>query len=47
VIPIPAVLANAVRDALGTDEASNVVNAVPMTAERLLAAIDLHDTTTQ
>ncbi|HST38417.1 MAG TPA: molybdopterin cofactor-binding domain-containing protein, partial [Conexibacter sp.] len=38
VIPVPAALANAVRDALGAADA--VVDSLPMTAERVRAAVD-------
>lgn len=38
-IPLPAALANAIRDAIGAEHA-HVVDTVPITAERLLAAID-------
>jgi carbon-monoxide dehydrogenase large subunit len=37
-IPIPAVLANAIRDAL--DNTDTVVDTVPITAERVLASLD-------
>ncbi|BBZ35764.1 xanthine dehydrogenase family protein molybdopterin-binding subunit [Mycolicibacterium confluentis] len=37
-IPLPAVVANAIRDALGADH-GHVVDTVPITAERLLAAL--------
>lgn len=38
VIPVPAALANAVRDALGADDP--VVDSLPMTAERIRCAVD-------
>jgi carbon-monoxide dehydrogenase large subunit len=38
VIPLPAVLANAIRDALG-DNHARVVDTLPITAERLLRAV--------
>jgi carbon-monoxide dehydrogenase large subunit len=45
-IPLPAVLANAIRDALDS-ESSEVVDTIPITAERLLAVLDRENTTTQ
>jgi carbon-monoxide dehydrogenase large subunit len=38
-IPVPAALANAIRDALGTEHA-HLVDTIPITADRLLAAIE-------
>jgi carbon-monoxide dehydrogenase large subunit len=38
-IPVPAALANAIRDAIG-DEYAHIVDTIPITAEQLLAAID-------
>lgn len=38
-IPVPAALANAIRDAIG-DEHAHIVDTIPITADRLLAAID-------
>ncbi|HTQ16994.1 xanthine dehydrogenase family protein molybdopterin-binding subunit [Mycobacterium sp.] len=50
VIPIPAAVANAIRDALsaeiGDAQARSVVDTLPITAERLLAALDLANSTT-
>lgn len=45
-IPLPAVLANAIRDALDS-ESSEVVDTIPITAERLLAVLDRENSTTQ
>lgn len=45
-IPLPAVLANAIREALDSDS-SEVVDTIPITAERLLAVLDRENTTTQ
>lgn len=44
-IPLPAVLANAIRDALDCDS-SAAVDTIPITAERLLAVIDRQASTT-
>ncbi|QLL09243.1 xanthine dehydrogenase family protein molybdopterin-binding subunit [Mycobacterium vicinigordonae] len=38
-IPLPAALANAIRDAIGSEQA-HIVDTLPVTAERILAAID-------
>lgn len=38
-IPLPAAVANAIRDAIG-DEHAYIVDTIPITAERLLAAMD-------
>ncbi|BBX27680.1 xanthine dehydrogenase family protein molybdopterin-binding subunit [Mycolicibacterium alvei] len=38
-IAVPAALANAIRDAIG-DEHADIVDTIPITADRLLAAID-------
>ncbi|HEU4363356.1 MAG TPA: xanthine dehydrogenase family protein molybdopterin-binding subunit [Mycobacterium sp.] len=46
-IPIGAVLANAIRDALGCETGSVVVDTIPITAERLLAVIDRQQSVTQ
>lgn len=45
-IPLPAVLANAIRDALATEDGA-VVDTIPITAERLLAVIDKENTVTK
>jgi aerobic carbon-monoxide dehydrogenase large subunit len=48
IIPLPAVLANAIRDALSSDAnrfaTSGVVDTIPITAERLLGVIDRENT---
>jgi carbon-monoxide dehydrogenase large subunit len=46
VIPLPAVLANAIRDALDVDSCA-VVDTIPITAEQLLAVVDRETTPTR